>query len=99
MISNNLIQLGIFHELLSVDESMVPYFGRHSDKIFIRGKPIYFGYKTWGLCWNDGYSYHLKIYQGKEPTATAQQEPLGERVINTMVGIITENSNVLNHEL
>jgi len=43
--------------------------------------------------------YHLKIYQGKKPTATAQQEPLGKRVINTMVGIITENSDVLNHEL
>jgi len=99
MLNNNLVQLGIFHELLSVDESMVPYFGRHSAKIFIRGKPIRFGYKIWGLCGNDGYPYHLKIYQGKEPTATAQQETLGKIVINTMVGIITENSDALNHEL
>jgi len=78
---------------------MVPYFGRHSAKMFIRGKPIRFGYQIWGLCGNDGYPYHLKIYQGKEPTATAHQEPLGKRVINTMVVIITENSDVLNHEL
>ena len=30
---------------LSIDESMVPYYGRHSAKQFIRGKPIRFGYK------------------------------------------------------
>lgn len=28
---------------LAVDESMVPYFGRHSAKQYIRGKPIHFG--------------------------------------------------------
>jgi len=32
---------------LSVDESMVPYYGRHSAKQFTRGKPIHFGYKVW----------------------------------------------------
>lgn len=30
----------------SVDEIMVPYYGRHSSKQFIRGKPIRFGYKV-----------------------------------------------------
>ncbi|CAI6371246.1 unnamed protein product [Macrosiphum euphorbiae] len=29
----------------SIDESMVPYFGRHGCKQFIRGKPIRFGFK------------------------------------------------------
>ena len=53
----------------------------------------------WDLCGNDGYAYHLKIYQGKELTATAQQELLEKRVINIMVGIITENYDVLNHKL
>ena len=82
MINNSLIQFGVFHEILSVDESMVPYFGRHSAKMFIRGKPIRFGYKIWSLCGIDGYPYHLKIYQGKERSAnaTTQQEPLGTRV-------------------
>ena len=45
----NLLQFGIFHELLSVDESVMPYLGRHSAKIFIRGNPIRFGYK-FGVC-------------------------------------------------
>ncbi|KAF2902195.1 hypothetical protein ILUMI_03989 [Ignelater luminosus] len=31
-----------FHNL---DESMVPYYGRHGAKQFIRGKPIRWGYK------------------------------------------------------
>ncbi len=30
----------------SVDESMVPYYGRHSSKQYIRGKPIQYGYKV-----------------------------------------------------
>ena len=45
IINYNLFQFDIFHEILSVDESMVPYFGRHSAKMFISGKPIRFGYK------------------------------------------------------
>ena len=32
---------------LSIDESMIPYFGRHGAKQFIRGKPIRFGFKVW----------------------------------------------------
>ena len=30
----------------SVDEVMIPYFGRHSTKQFIRGKPVRYGYKV-----------------------------------------------------
>ena len=59
----NFVQFDIFHELLSVDELMVPYFGRHSAKMFIKGKPIRFGYKIWCLCGSDGYPYHMQIYQ------------------------------------
>ena len=59
LLNCNLFQFGIFHEVLSVDESMVPYFGRHSAKIFIKGKPIRFGYKVWCLCGSDSYPYHM----------------------------------------
>ena len=38
----------------------------------------------------------MKIYQGKKPTATAQQER--KKVINTLVGIVTNNSEVLSHK-
>ena len=76
---------------------MVPYFGRHSAKMFIRGKPIRFGYKIWSLCGEDGYPYHLKIYTGKEPGQ--QPDPLGTRVVNHMVSVIEEKSDVKSHQL
>src|SRR6218665_1620670 len=40
---------------ISIDESMVPYYGRHSSKQFIRGKPIRFGFKVWCLNTRLGY--------------------------------------------
>jgi Transposase IS4 len=39
---DSLNQFGIWHSSLSIDDSMVPYFRRHSIKMFIRGKPIRF---------------------------------------------------------
>ena len=41
----SLIQFGIFDKNLSIDMSMVSYFGPHSCNMFIRGKPIRFGCK------------------------------------------------------
>ena len=49
---------------LSVDESMVPYYGRHGMKQFIRGKPIRFGYKVWSLNTTIGYCIQFEPYQG-----------------------------------
>ena len=43
--NKNLSQWGIFHKILSIDEAMVPYFGKHSAKMYIKDKPIRFGYK------------------------------------------------------
>ena len=76
---------------------MVPYFGRHSAKMFIREKPICFGFKIWCLCGSDGYPYNMKVYQGKEKKL--KDHPLGSRVINNMVDVITTNSSALLHEL
>lgn len=95
--NKNIVQLGLFHEQLSIDESMIPYFGRHSAKMYIKGKPIRFGYKIWCLCGTDGYPYHMQIYQGKELQTSDQ--PLGTRVVKNMVDIIDQNSNVRHHAL
>ena len=94
-VNATLAKFGAFHEDLSIDESMVPYFGRHSAKMFIRGKPIRFGYKLWSLCGSDGYPSHLQVYKGKE--ATSSKEPLGTRVVNHMVEVVRENSDVAKH--
>ncbi|KAL3203159.1 hypothetical protein MRX96_000428 [Rhipicephalus microplus] len=58
-ISKFLRQFGVFNESLSIDKSMVPYYGHHSCKMFIRGKPIRFWYKTRMMCSSNGYPYAM----------------------------------------
>ena len=46
VMNKNLVQFVVFHSLISIDESMVTYYGRLSVKMFIKRKPIRFGYKV-----------------------------------------------------
>ncbi|XP_064083929.1 piggyBac transposable element-derived protein 3-like [Macrobrachium nipponense] len=62
---------GIFHEYLSIDESMIPYHGHHSTKQYLKNKPLRFGYKMWMLCSADGYPYNFELYCGKESKTLA----------------------------
>ena len=48
MLNRNLIQFSIFNKLLSVDESMVSYFGRHSAKMFTRGNLLVLRFGAYG---------------------------------------------------
>ncbi|KRX43792.1 PiggyBac transposable element-derived protein 3 [Trichinella sp. T6] len=82
-LNNRLRQFGIFHEKLSIDEGMVPYYGHHTCKMFIRGKPIRFGYKIWTMSSANGYPYALKIYAGRDERK--KSEPLGMKVIEEMI--------------
>ena len=50
----------------SIDESMIPYYGKHGTKQFIRGKPIRFGFKLWCLASSDGYLFHAEPYCGSD---------------------------------
>ena len=50
LLNNQLIQYGVFSELLSIDEYIIPYYERKNCKIVIRGKSIRFGYKLWNVC-------------------------------------------------
>ena len=49
---------------MCVDEVMVPYYGRHGTKQFIRGKPVRYGYKIWALASSKGYMYQVEPYCG-----------------------------------
>ena len=51
---------------VSIDESMVPYFGRHGAKQYIHGKPIKFGYKLWVMATPLGYCIQFRPYAGKD---------------------------------
>ncbi|XP_063823717.1 piggyBac transposable element-derived protein 3-like [Ostrinia nubilalis] len=52
-------------EMHSIDEAMIPYYGGHSCKQFIRGKPIRWGYKYWVGATRLGYVIWFDPYQGK----------------------------------
>lgn len=52
-------------ENFSVDESMIPYYGKHYAKQFIRGKPIRFGFKNWAMCASTGFMIAFSLYTGK----------------------------------
>lgn len=90
MLKTNLLQFGIFHKHLSIDEAMVPYYGHHSAKMFIKNKPIRFGFKIWMLCGTDGYPYNMEIYCGK--SLIHNKEPLGTRVVKNMLSVVQKPS-------
>lgn len=56
---------GGLEENLSIDESMIPYYGKHYAKQFIKCKPIRFGFKNWALCTSSGYLLTFELYTGK----------------------------------
>ncbi|XP_039281477.1 piggyBac transposable element-derived protein 3-like isoform X1 [Nilaparvata lugens] len=70
---------------LSIDESMVPYFGRHGAKQHIHGKPIRFGYKVWMLATRLGYAIQMEPYQGKSTGATNPELGVGGSVVMDLI--------------
>ena len=44
----------------SVDESIIPYYGKHGTKQFIRGMSIRFGFKHWWITSSEGYLLHAE---------------------------------------
>lgn len=66
---------------LSIDESMVPYYGKHGAKQHIHGKPIRFGYKVWILTTRLGYVIQGEPYQGKGNTKYIPELGLGGSVV------------------
>ena len=85
----NFQQFGIFHNHLSIDEEMIPYHGHHSAKMFIKMKPIKFGFKLWMLCSADGFPYNIQIYTGK----SEDTGPLGQRVVIKLLECVTDADN------
>ena len=64
MLNERFLQYAILDKRLCVDKSVIPYFGRHGAKQFLRSKPIRFGYKMWCLCNRFGYLIQCDPYQG-----------------------------------
>ena len=81
---------GLMEQELSIDESMVPYFGHHSTKQFIKGKPIRFGYKMWSMNTTGGYLVSFDPYQGKN-LADRQQFGVGGNVVLRLIAGLPED--------
>lgn len=63
-LNQKFIEHSICEEMHSIDEAMVPSFGRRSCKQFILGKPIRYGYKLWVGATRLGYINWFEPYQG-----------------------------------
>ncbi|KAJ8913353.1 hypothetical protein NQ315_008743 [Exocentrus adspersus] len=89
-------QFGIFAHNLSIDEQMVPYFGRHSCKMFIKGKPVRFGFKLWCLCSSDGYLFSFIPYAGANSEKTKSTLGLGGQ---TVIDLLSALENPTHHRI
>lgn len=84
-------------EHLDYDESMIKYFGRHSCKQFIRGKPIRFGYKMWCLNTNSGYLVNFDMYQGQNPRGNKNYEREFGKCAAPLINFIDELPEKIKH--
>ncbi|GFR68312.1 PiggyBac transposable element-derived protein 3 [Elysia marginata] len=65
MLNERYLQFWPASQNVNVDKSMIHYYGGHSAKQFVRGKPIRYGYKMWCLNTPDGYLIQSEPYQGQ----------------------------------
>lgn len=96
LLNKNFRQWGIFHQNLSIDEAMVKYFGHHSGKQFIRGKPVRFEFKDWMLCSSSGYCYNYDTYCGAkqhDDGKSIDSLPLGSKVVLELLQCVEQPSD------
>ncbi|GFU12400.1 chimeric ERCC6-PGBD3 protein [Nephila pilipes] len=86
---------GTFLKKLSIDESVVPYYEHHTCKMFIKGKPIRFGFKIGMLCSSSGYLHVMGIYSGRKNESSSGMN-LGEDVVTQLLSKIADLSR---HEI
>lgn len=79
-------------DTLSIDESMIEYFGPHHFKQFIQGKPIRYGFKVWTLCSSTGACHKFVLYTGRTPREDGIS--LGEAVVHEMASNIPPGCHV-----
>ena len=81
----NLTKFGIWSENLSIDESIVPYYGRNSMKQFIERKP--FRLQTLDLGQTEQIS--IKIYKGKEEVKLWGQVSEKNTIVSSLIFFFT----------
>ena len=94
MINESYLQNFIPEKNVSIDESMVPYYGRHGCKQYIQNKPVKFGYKLWVAATPLGYAIQFYPYAGKDDNYN-KDIGLGGSVVMTLISKLptVPNSN------
>ena len=69
---------------ISIDESMVPYFGRHGYKQCTQTKPVKFGYKLWVAVTPLGYGIQFYPYARKDDNYNNDIDLSGSVLMNLM---------------
>lgn len=77
MLNSNFVAYAPYEENHSIDEAMIPYYGGHTCKQYIRGKPIRWGYKFWVGATRLGYVIWFLPYQGKSVVDLTAYSKLG----------------------
>ncbi|GBL86331.1 Chimeric ERCC6-PGBD3 protein [Araneus ventricosus] len=75
---------------------MIPYRGKHSAKMFLKGKPIRFGSNAWTLASSKVYVHHFDIYSGKStgPKSSEYEDfGLGEGAVLNLLSIVESPGN------
>jgi len=83
-------------EIITVDESMIPYRGRLKFRQYIPNKTHKYGVKFFKVCGSNGYTYKIIIYEGKQ---SIKGESLTETIVSDLCGnylnegrtIVTDN--------
>ena len=92
LINERCLHYAMYASDLSIDESMIPYFGRHNSKQRIANKPIRVGFKMWVLAESTGYVINFDPYEGAKGKAPTRSSPttwgLGEKVVLSLLEVL-----------
>ena len=85
LMNKNFQKFGYFSKYLSIEEQMITYYGHHSSKMFIKGKPVRFGFKCWCFCSYHGYVFSTDIHCGKGTSLDNKLGLGGMLLINLLI--------------
>ena len=84
MMNESCLENFIPEKNVSIDESVVPYYGRHGCKQYIQNKAVKFGYKLWVAATALGYGIQFYPYAGKDDNYN-KDIGLGGSVVMTLM--------------
>ncbi|XP_008477065.2 piggyBac transposable element-derived protein 3-like [Diaphorina citri] len=89
ILNKKFVEYAPHEEFHSIDESMVPYYGKNSLKQRILGKPVRFGYKVWVGSTYYGYVLWKDPYQGRSQVLSQYKDlGLGASVILSYADVL-----------